>query len=384
MQEGVRAAVGRLLRQLRSRRRLSLVQVEQLTTEFGHRIPRSRLSQLERGDVPVTLDDVQVLCRVHGIGIVDLFLEVLAAAPPGRFPSEWNADRLFEEARRLYDEGQVLEAAWAFDAAAARAEDAERRAFFLVSAGHCYDRYGSLPLATRRVEQALDLLDDGSDAAWRATAKLAVLLARAGARIRARVFLDRVLDRLARRRRRDALQAYLQGAAATALGELGDIGRAVTLGRRAARTFARLGRSDMALLKLAGAARLAARDGKASVARSLLGELENLLAGARQEYAVALARLASGIVNMAAGETAEARAALGDAWRRATAHGFHGLAREAAEELARLAERTGDAAAARRWRKQARELPGEGEAVPLELLAGPPGPERPHRSEGRA
>ena len=49
--------VGRLLRQLRNERRMSLLKVEELTEKLGSRVPRSRLSMLERGDVLVQLDD---------------------------------------------------------------------------------------------------------------------------------------------------------------------------------------------------------------------------------------------------------------------------------------------------------------------------------------
>ncbi len=369
MQHRLRLAVGRLLGQLRTRRKLTLQQVEDLTRKLGTRVSRSRLSQIERGEVPVTLDDVQVLCRVYGVGLVDLFLEVLAAAPADRFPPERSSKQLFEEGERLYEEGQVLEAAWAFDAAAERTEEPQRRALCLISAGHCYDRHGSLPLAIRRVEQALDLLDEDSEIAWRATAKLSVLLAASGATIRARAFLDRVLDCLARSRHRGPLRAYLQDAAATALGKLGETERSLALARRAARSYFRLERTALAVLKLAGAARLAARQGKMSTARELAREVERLLPEIEEKYASAFARLAVGVVRAADEEVHQARALFREAWGQAVAHGFRGLALEAAEELACLEECLGGAAEARRWRRQVRAVPGERAEAPPELLS---------------
>ncbi len=359
MREGVRIAVGRLLRQLRSRRGLTLARVAELTAGFGNRVSRSRLSQLERGDVPVNLDDVQVLCRVYGIGIVDLFVEVLAAAPPDRFPADRDGEQLFAEARGIYDRGDILEAAWTFETAAARTVDPHRRALALLSAGHCYDRLGGSSLAIRLVERGLDLLDHETDTVLRATAKLAVLLAASGAHLRARVFLDRVLGNLDRRRQPRSLRAYLLGAAATCSASLGDVRRAISMARSSARLYRKIGRPDMALLKLSGAIRLAVgshRLRSVAAARDT-SEVEELLRGASEVYAGAYAHLALGEYRAGLGHREEARAALLVAWQQAATHGISRLATPAARLLASLDETDGSLFASGHWKRVASGTP---------------------------
>lgn len=159
MREGLRRSLGRLLKSIRAEKGQSLQQVEELTREAGGRVPRSRLSALERGEAPLQFEDLHALSGAYGIGLFDLFLEALASRPNDRFASDWSAEQLFEEGKRLFAIGKHREAGWAFDEAAKRAGDnTELCGWSLTAAAHCYDLSGLEKLTLSRTEQALDML----------------------------------------------------------------------------------------------------------------------------------------------------------------------------------------------------------------------------------
>lgn len=359
MNEGVRKSIGKLLRQLRSERAMSLVTVEELTEKLGARITRSRLSELERGDIPVPLDDVQVLCRVYGLVLADLFMEALAARPTKHFPRDWSAEDLFEEGKRMYGVGKLHEAGWAFDAAAERAEAADETMVGLAraSACHCYDRMGANRLAMRRIEEALDVFEGESEASSRAIGKMAVLLAGERAEVRARVYLDASLAKLEADPSPE-LRAYLLDSSASALHLLGDLKSATRLSLQAARLYRRLGDFDWAGLKLAAAATYLAKQGKLEEAVRCAFDAEGLLDELTRIDTRAFVLLALGRVSRASGKIEDARRWLADSFQLAKAHGLALRARDAAESLESIAKECGDSAEHRRWRKRLRTLAG--------------------------
>jgi len=63
--EGLREALGRLLRRVRLERGLTILELDEVTAAHGHRVPRSRLSLLERGEAPIRFDDLSALSRAY-------------------------------------------------------------------------------------------------------------------------------------------------------------------------------------------------------------------------------------------------------------------------------------------------------------------------------
>ncbi|MDQ7008650.1 MAG: helix-turn-helix transcriptional regulator, partial [Acidobacteriota bacterium] len=350
-----------MLRQLRGDRGLSLSKVEELTAKLGSPVSRSRLSELERGDVSVHFDDVQVLCRVYGMDLADLFIEALAARPSGCFQVESTAEELFEEGKRLFDEGKPLEAGWAFDAAAeaAAGTDGEMAGLARTSASFCYDRMGARDLALRRVEQALDLLDGQSEARWRATALMAVLLASSGAAVRARVFLEATLA-VMEAGVPPRLRVFLLDNCGSALHLLGELSEATRLSLEAARLYRRLGEFDWCALKLAAAATYESEQGRQKLALRHARDAEGMLDDLKRVDTRIAVLTALGRVLVAEGAEREARNRLEEAFRIADLHGLKVRARDVCELLEHLARQQGDRSAQRLWRKRLDALPGAG------------------------
>ena len=360
MNEGIRRAIGRLLRRLRVSQGLSLSRVEELTGKLGSRVSRSRLSELERGDVSFQFDDAQVLCLVYGMQLADLFVEALAARPPSLFAEELTAEGLFNEGKSLFDRGRVLEAAWAFDAAA---EGAASRAGAMaglarISASFCYDRLGAGDLALRRVEQALDVVDEESDTFWRAMALMAVLLASRGARVRARVYLQPALAAL-EAGVSPRLRVFLLDNSAATLHFLGELDQATNLSLEAARLYRRFGEFDLCALKLAAAATCRSEQGRSEQAIRHARDAEGLLADlTRVDTRVfVLATLGKVLAVGGAASMGEAKSCLEEAFRVADLHGLKLRAREIAEVLEQLARREGDCAGERLWKRRVESLP---------------------------
>lgn len=268
MNERVRRSIGRLLRRLRAERGVSLIKLEELTGKLGSRVPRSRLSMLERGEVGVQLDDVQVLCRVYGMELADLVLEALAAKNDGRFSAEMTPTDLCERAERLLDDGRALDAGWAFDEANLRAglEDRGSSARALLGASIAYQRAGISLLAIRRIERALDVLDafdGGSKAYTQCLARYGFLLSEVGAFNRA---FDQI--QLASSRVKGAhdmsLRAFVGGNEALVLFAAGRYSEALSVARETARRYQRCGSPSMSSRQLALAARCELKLGDAA------------------------------------------------------------------------------------------------------------------------
>ncbi len=268
MPRELRVSVGQLLRELRQERGLSLLDVERLTGRAGHRIPRSRLSMLERGEVAATLDDVRSLALAYGLDLEDLLLEVLGSrglvhAPDGVSPAE-----LCERAKALASDGRVQDAAWLFDEAARRcgADDRAVAAFARLGASVAWQRAGADRLALRRVEQALELLDRGSDDRVRALARYGFLLSETGNPSRALDAISLARAGLEGRRNR-ALRAFVAGYEALVLHGCGRHGEARARAGEAARLWKILGHPANAARQLALVARCelgSGRNGKAA------------------------------------------------------------------------------------------------------------------------
>lgn len=355
--EGLRESLGHLLRNVRCERGLTILEVDELTAKQGCRVPRSRLSLLERGEAPIRFEDLAGLSRAYGFTLIDLTIEVVAARPPGHFPAEWTAERLFDEGKCLFDKGKLHEAGWAFDAAAVRAEPTDRDMVGLawISAAHCYDRLGAARLAMRRGEQALDTLRGESEESKRAIGKMAILLAGAGAPVRARVFLDATLAALGEGPA-PRLKAYLLDSSASTMHLLGNLDAAVEHSLRAARLYRKLGEFDFSGLKLAAAATYLAKQGKLKRAVRYARDAEGTISDLARIDTRVFVLVALGKVLNACGLRDEARERLEDAFRLAIAHGLTVRAREAAEQLEKMATECGDAAQRRRWRSRLRRF----------------------------
>ena len=355
--EGLRESLGHLLRKVRSERNLTILELDEVTAAHGHRVPRSRLSLLERGEAPIRIDDLLALSRAYGFPMLDLCAEAVAMRSPEVFPGEWEAGQFFEEGKRLFDVGKLQIAGWAFDAAAEKAGSYDREFAGLArtSACHCYDRMGAKRLAMRRNEQALDILDGGCDAFKRAIGKRAVLLADFRAFGRARVYLDASLAALDGGVSPD-LKAYLLDSSASTFHLLGELTSATEHSLRAARLYRRLGDYDWTALKLAAAATYLAEQGKVRQAQRHAHDAEGLLEEVTRVDTRVFVLTALGTVFVADGEPESARGHLEAAYRVAKKHDLTARAREAGEVLERLAEERGDGAERRRWKTRLARL----------------------------
>ena len=353
MNDGVRGAIGRLLRRLRTERGVSLVKVEELTAKAGTRVPRSRLSMLERGDAPVQLDDVQVLCRVYGMDLVDLLVEALAAPPTGFPAGDLPPEELCSNAERLLDDGQALEADWVFDEAGHRSnpEGRELLARAFIGASIAYQRSGATGLAVRRIEQALDVLQGDSRIRIQALARYAFLLSESGATGRACDQLELALARMSDRSDR-RLSAFVTGNQAIVLFAAERYAEALAQARKAARTYRICGSAANASRQLMLAARCELRLGHRDRAVRLARDGAALAEESGQRDCRAWSLIVLGEVLLATGRHDEAEAAARAAtdlldhsglavWKNRT----YGLR----EEIARAAGRTREAA---RWRRR--------------------------------
>ena len=264
MHDGIRRSIGNLLRRLRQERGLSLAGIEELTEKFGTRVSRSRLSALERGDVPVQLDDIQVLGRVYGMALVDLFLEALAARDGGRISEQTSPAELYEQAKHLLDEGRALDGGWVFDEALSRAdlEDAEFAAKTLLGASLAYQRAGINRLAIRRIEKALDILDPGCKTRIQLLARYAFLLSEVGSHSRALDQIELATARVKEQRDR-SLAAFVAGNRALVLLAAGRDSEALASARESARTYRACGNASMSSRQLVLAARCEMKLGRA-------------------------------------------------------------------------------------------------------------------------
>lgn len=357
--EGLRESLGRLLLKVRSEQRLTLLEVDELTAQQGHRVPRARLSLLERGEAPIRFEDLMGLSRAYGFALVDLCAEAIAARPPERFAGVLSAEQAFEEGKTLFHRGSIHEAGWAFDVAAEIAGEANRELAGLArtSACHAYDRLGARHLAMRRIEQALDTLDETSDASLRAVGKMSVLLASSGARARTRIYMNAAFAALD-----DGvspqMEAYLLGTSASALHLLHDMDAAIEYSLRSARLYRQLGQVDMCALKLAAAATYFARQRKLQQALRYVRDAEGLLAEMERVDASLFVLLALGEVLSVNGTMEEARQQLERAFHLASAHELTTRVREAVTLLERLATTCGDDVERRRWRSRLKKLSG--------------------------
>ncbi len=179
MEPGIRGAIGEVLRRLREGRGLTLVDIEASSVERGARVSRARLSEIERGEAPIHLEDLVILGRLYGIDPGALFLEAESVAPTDMIDLDKSPEALFEEGKLLYRHGKPLDAGWSFDAAyrASPEEDRDFRCLLLTSSAHAFETCGMLGLALRRSQEALDVLENEAPTRLRAIAKAAQLLA---------------------------------------------------------------------------------------------------------------------------------------------------------------------------------------------------------------
>ncbi|MDH3285702.1 MAG: helix-turn-helix domain-containing protein [Acidobacteriota bacterium] len=109
----VRRAVGRTLRDLRSKRQLSLDDIETLTRQAGIRVTRSHLSRVETGLADIALPRFLSLLRAlgeppsHAATVLDALID----------PASCGSERLHSEVRRLLQSGDPARAARACRAA---------------------------------------------------------------------------------------------------------------------------------------------------------------------------------------------------------------------------------------------------------------------------
>ncbi|UCF67216.1 MAG: helix-turn-helix transcriptional regulator, partial [Acidobacteriota bacterium] len=264
MSEDLRQHVVILLRELRQRRGLGLEDVQDLTGQLGWPVSRSRLSMVERGETDLRLSDLYALSRSYGMSLADMIAESLVAHGKKKFSPELSAQELFEEAKRLFNTGFPLEAAWAFDESGRRADAADKEFIHLcmISAGHCYERAGAIELALRRVEKVVDHAEEGSDVYLRAVGKAAVLRARAGSMGRSAIYAGIVEEHLNHKELSIDLRAFLLGARAAVLFRTSLIREAHQSVLDSGRAYRKVGNFDMTAKQFATASLYALRLGR--------------------------------------------------------------------------------------------------------------------------
>ncbi len=347
----VRSSVGNFLWETRERRGLTLAEVERRTAALGFRLPRSTINDIESGRASLPVEAVGVLTSVLGLGTLDLLSRVVVSL--GRVRARGSRPgELAERGTSLAREGADLEAAWHFDAAAEMTPDPRDAARQLLNASHAYFMAGAYELSLQRVEDVLDRDDLPPEIRLSAWARLVSLLAALGRDGRARdaILLLRVYRERVSRGRSVAYSLVTEAWAGLALGL--DPGEIRDAARRAARLYRLRKEGADAARALCAVALSLGRQGRAGDALRAARQAADLLQNGGDEPASALVAVTR--ASLARGEGYEATCrelAFAASPRCRLRHRAEALA--AWWILEREAVRSGNYAAARRWRRRA-------------------------------
>lgn len=356
MQGGLRASWGSYLRELRAGRGWTLERLEELTLGAGHRIPRSRLSELERGAAPTQAEDLQALAKVFGFSYARMLQEAMVRCPAGKYTSTETSESLLEQGKALFGRGEALESGWAFDRAAERAgEDAELFAEARVRAAHAFNHAGAEAAALARVEEALDRLTPESKNWLQALGYAAILLAASGARGRALLVL-KVIESDLPPDDGTFMSAYLVGVVGWSWFQLGDFRKAVEFSLEAARRYKLQGEFHQACRKMAVAALSQFRLGDRSSALRLAREAVTTAVTLPNLPVRCFAHLVLGEI-LAADDPRAAVKPLEEAVDLARRHSLHEEAARSLDLLETVAAKLGRSADVSRCRRLRRGLP---------------------------
>lgn len=210
--EDLRESWGTYLRELRAERGWTLSQVEALSAKVGHRISRSRLSELERGEVPTVAEDIRAFALVFGMPATAVLDELFALRPDEFLSEEISPARLLEKGKQLFSNGRALEAGWTFDLVSKKLKTSDPigSAEAKIWSAYCFLSPGCYKAAQSRVEEAIDNLVPGSDSWIRACALSLSIYPHIGAYGRTILVLN-ALSQEFESQRNPLLRAYLFG-----------------------------------------------------------------------------------------------------------------------------------------------------------------------------
>lgn len=225
--EDLRESWGTYLRELRAERGWTLSQVEVLTAKVGHRISRSRLSELERGEVPTVAEDIRAFGLIFGVSATAFLNELFALRPDEFLSDDISPAELLETGKQFFYKGRTLEAGWAFDLASKRlaTSDPIGSAEAKIWSAYCFLCPGNYKAAQSRVEAAIDNLVPGSDSWIRACALSLSIYPQIGARGRTFLVMNALSGEF-ENQTNPLLRAYLFGSRGWAFFLLGEFQKA--------------------------------------------------------------------------------------------------------------------------------------------------------------
>lgn len=210
--EDLRASWGTYLRELREERGWTLNQLEMLTEKVGHRISRSRLSELERGEAPTVAEDIRAFALVYGVPATTILNELFVLRSDGFLSEDISPAHLIETGKQFFAKGRVLEAGWAFDLASKQLKPSDPigSAEAKIWSAYCFQFPGGQKAAQSRIEEAIDNLIPGSPSWVRACALSMAIYASLGARGRT-ILVMNALSKEFETQEDPLLRAYLLG-----------------------------------------------------------------------------------------------------------------------------------------------------------------------------